>query len=290
MSTKLKPVKASWDDKSEFGVLNIALEHMKQNFSDNGFTSVVLTSIKVKFNEEFKKDYENSQISSKLAEVKSEFKEVDRIRKCSGFGYNYSSNLPTAPDSAWEEWFAVNPKHRKYRTKPFLNYDLCAQLFADKIATGKYAKGSVPIAAPIVSITSTEPIVSATSTASNVSNSNLLYTPKNTFTKNLEKDSSDGSDFSDGTTKPPKRQTKADLRDGKILGIINGIASVQKGHYEKKSSLERSVDIINEEYPHLTVRQKYNLKILFKDEKESELFNLMFKDEREMWVDDELER
>jgi hypothetical protein len=274
-----KKPKASWPADRVKSLFEIMKEHNKTgDFTDNNYTTQSLTQITKKFNEETGLNYTREQISSIIADKKKAWKEYNRCKMNSGFGFCPIKKVTTAPDKSWDDWLKVNPTHKTYRHNEFLNYELMTDLFDGKVATGKYAKCSSSVKSESSSISTSTPSASATRTGTS--------TPTASFTPtNLKNDSE-----SDGENTNSKRPRKQAIKDEKVNLLMDGIASLQKDYLTKQSFLEKATNIFNIENATLDPRQKLGLKKLFQDEKVAEMYFFLSKVEREIWVEDELER
>ncbi|KAK9083145.1 hypothetical protein Scep_029616 [Stephania cephalantha] len=58
----------------------------------------------------------------------------------SGFDFNSTSNMVTAPDDVWEDYLRNYPEARPWRLKSFPHYENCCIIFGNDRATGEDAR------------------------------------------------------------------------------------------------------------------------------------------------------
>ncbi|CAK4472293.1 unnamed protein product [Aphanomyces euteiches] len=106
---------ASWSaDRDEFLVRALLAQVSKGKRSDSGFKKEAWSEVTTAFNERFRTTYHTSKIKSRLDcvsymivdgtnndQLKRDYKDAKYLRENSGFGWNQSLQLPTAPDEVW---------------------------------------------------------------------------------------------------------------------------------------------------------------------------------------------
>jgi len=61
------------------------------------------------------------------------------MKNNSGFGWDPQTNLPTAPESVWDDIIAEHPQAKEFKTRPLIMYEELDQMFSGTAATGEYA-------------------------------------------------------------------------------------------------------------------------------------------------------
>jgi len=61
------------------------------------------------------------------------------MKNNSGFGWDPHTNLPTAPESVWDDIIAEHPQAKEFKTRPLIMYEELDQMFSGTAATGEYA-------------------------------------------------------------------------------------------------------------------------------------------------------
>ncbi|KAG4231215.1 hypothetical protein PC116_g20502 [Phytophthora cactorum] len=61
------------------------------------------------------------------------------MKSNSGFGWNPSTDMPTAPDSVWEDAITAHPQAREFRTRPLFMYSELDTILSQTATTGSFA-------------------------------------------------------------------------------------------------------------------------------------------------------
>jgi hypothetical protein len=93
---------AHWDNANTLGLLQTMKEvTIDGKHADISFTTQEIPAITKKITAKFQLNYNSSQITSKICDLKKSFKEFERLRLNSGFGF--VNNLPSAAPETWDE-------------------------------------------------------------------------------------------------------------------------------------------------------------------------------------------
>lgn len=137
---------ASWNTIREDHLIDSLIKEIEENGRPNegaGFKTVAWNRIRASFTSLNNGiEFSNQQLQSKLAVLKANFIAFDTLCNQSGWGWDSERNIPTAPDSVWEEYIKVHPKAAQFRHQTLHRYDDLAKLFKGKVATGKFAVSS----------------------------------------------------------------------------------------------------------------------------------------------------
>ena len=60
----------------------------------------------------------------------------------SGFGFDQTTGLYTAPNEVWNEYIRSHKDAKPYRLKPLKFYDILYEIYNGRSATGQYAISS----------------------------------------------------------------------------------------------------------------------------------------------------
>lgn len=133
--------RADWNtSRRAYLVAQIRDQVIRGKTSDTGLKSEAWSSILVDFNQHFGTNYGKLQVQNQYTRMKGEYKLYDWLRAQSGFGWNETQKIVVGDEGAWQEIIAVNPKVKKFKTKPF---DLFVEM--DEICSGHFATGSEAI-------------------------------------------------------------------------------------------------------------------------------------------------
>ena len=82
------------------------------------------------------------QIQNKISELKSQFNIFHALKSNSGFGWDETTKLPTAPDNVWNHYISIHKKAAPFRTKTLPFYEQLFEIFVNRAATGEFATAS----------------------------------------------------------------------------------------------------------------------------------------------------
>ena len=142
--------RASWTNDTVLSFINICLDELRsqgrQDDSNSGFKPSSWTIIVTKFNNSNNTTYCRQQLSSKYSDLKEKYKIFAALRDNSGFSWDDTLKMPTAPADVWKAYIEANKKAAQFRHKSLQFYDELEELFGGKVATGKFASSSVDLA------------------------------------------------------------------------------------------------------------------------------------------------
>ncbi|KAK9160893.1 hypothetical protein Syun_007234 [Stephania yunnanensis] len=137
-----------WSHAEDVALVNAMVEMVASGVykCDNGFKPGYLTKVE----EALKTACPNSgikarpHIESRLKSLKKDwFIMNDMIcgiqHGTSGFGFDSTSNMVTAPEDVWEDYLRNYPEARPWRLKSFPHYENCCIIFGNDRATGEDA-------------------------------------------------------------------------------------------------------------------------------------------------------
>ncbi|KAE8968517.1 hypothetical protein PR001_g27766 [Phytophthora rubi] len=82
---------------------------------------------------------DRKQLQSKIADLKKKYKAFTAMKNNSGFGWDPSTDMPTAPDAVWDDVIAAHPQAREFKTRPLFMYAELDRILSRTVATGSYA-------------------------------------------------------------------------------------------------------------------------------------------------------
>ncbi|KAK9114159.1 hypothetical protein Syun_020956 [Stephania yunnanensis] len=114
---------------------------------DNGFKPGYLTKVEEALNRTCPNSGIKARphIESRLKSLKKDWFIVNDMicgirHGTSGFGFDSTSNMVTAPEDVWEDYLKNYPEARPWRLKSFLHYENCCIIFWSDRATGEEAR------------------------------------------------------------------------------------------------------------------------------------------------------
>lgn len=75
--------------------------------SDNNFKKEVWKELADKVNEKFKVNYSLEQLKNRYYALEKKYGVYKALREASGFGYDPTTGLVTAPDNVWDKYIQV---------------------------------------------------------------------------------------------------------------------------------------------------------------------------------------
>nr|CAD1844071.1 unnamed protein product [Ananas comosus var. bracteatus] len=85
------------------------------------------------------KEHNNPRFQQQL---KRAFRLLKSLTKLSGFGWDATTNMVSAPQNVWEPILESNKEARKWYNKSFPHFDTLFEIYVGKYAKGKRARGS----------------------------------------------------------------------------------------------------------------------------------------------------
>lgn len=136
MAPKRGP-RALWTEKDDIILLDTLLGHLSEK-SDNGFKPQAWTAVEqaMEGSEGPKKNV--AACRRRYGSLKNDFKDIEKLRGLSGFGWDEDRKMVTAPDAVWDAYLATHKKHLKWRTKPCSLYEKLSKLSAGDTASGDH--------------------------------------------------------------------------------------------------------------------------------------------------------
>ncbi|XP_026395766.1 L10-interacting MYB domain-containing protein-like [Papaver somniferum] len=106
---------------------------LEKQLLDGQFSKSAWVNIVTKFKDSFGPSYNKEVLRNCMKTLKKSFNIVSSIRGTSGFGWNKTREIATAPDDE-------HPEYRQWRTRSLPHYDDLAMIFGDSRATGKHRR------------------------------------------------------------------------------------------------------------------------------------------------------
>lgn len=171
----------------------------------------------------------------------------------------------------------------KYRTSTLPDLEICELLWTGKIAKGNNASASVQ--------KFSTPVTASQSSLYENSSGNESDTSNYELKRPLEQSLNRHELSSDGIADPKnKKRDKRVKQSDKTLSVLQDIAAAQIAQVNMLSYLQKACNVINDDFNHLSLRQKMKIKVLFQNESVAEYFILLSAEERIIWVEDEVEK
>ncbi|EEY70017.1 uncharacterized protein PITG_06571 [Phytophthora infestans T30-4] len=82
---------------------------------------------------------DRKQLQSKIAELKKKYRTYAAMKANSGFGWDPTTGMPTAPDSVWDDLIAVYPQAKEFKSRPLFMYHELDIIMSRTAATGAFA-------------------------------------------------------------------------------------------------------------------------------------------------------
>jgi hypothetical protein len=140
-----KAEKADWSNDNKYALIIAVLDLIQTRGGcddSNGFKKKEWLEIMKSFNRSAGVNYNKQQLQSQLSILKSAYSTFKKVKENSGFGWNSTLQIPTAPDDVWDNYISSHPDAAKYRKETLPCFEELDQIFSGKCATGNYAMSS----------------------------------------------------------------------------------------------------------------------------------------------------
>ncbi|XP_020086190.1 uncharacterized protein LOC109708779 [Ananas comosus] len=136
--------RAKWTELQKIYLVTLLKEHNNPRFhAQNGWTKEGWFNISKAMNAKFPNaQLQMDQIKDQEQQLKRAFRLVKSLTKLSGFGWDATTNMVSAPQNVWEPILESNKEARKWYNKPFPHFDMLFEIYVGKYAEGKRARGS----------------------------------------------------------------------------------------------------------------------------------------------------
>jgi hypothetical protein len=115
MGEREKSEKAEWDnDQRQVLIAEIKNEMARGITSESGFKKQSWQRILHNFNETTRLFYNKDQIQSQWSELKKKYVIFLKLKENSGFGWDSTAKIPTAPESVWDAYITAHPKSKEF--------------------------------------------------------------------------------------------------------------------------------------------------------------------------------
>lgn len=182
-----KSERADWTEECLSLLIRQAIDVRRRGGgSDNGsFKSSALVEFAAEVNRVHNTTFSETQVRTKLTNLKAEYNIFKRICENSGFGWDPVRMVPTAPDRVWENYIAAHKGAKKYRTRTLPFYEQLEELFAESRATGQYAptRSAQALALPVPAQANVpeNPVITAPVQINSVTNQPTMIQPLSTL-------------------------------------------------------------------------------------------------------------
>jgi hypothetical protein len=82
---------------------------------------------------------DRKQLQSKMNDIKKKYKAYSAMKNNSGFGWDPTSDMLTAPEAVWKDIIAIHPHAEEFRTNPLFMFQELDRILSRTSATGSYA-------------------------------------------------------------------------------------------------------------------------------------------------------
>jgi hypothetical protein len=140
--------KALWNDQMRFIFIAAIQKQVTAGKSaENGLKKEAWTKIVSEVETNTGATFTKAQLHSQLQQLKRKYNTIkpliDNSGFGSGFGWNDTLKIPTAPNQVWEDYIKVHKDAAEFRFKTLPYYDELDAIFTGKVTSGMWSYPSV---------------------------------------------------------------------------------------------------------------------------------------------------